>query len=364
MTSCHQFVPTLEPGAIGNHTLEVQQTLRAAGVESEVFTEFLHPSLPGRALPYAAYASDFSGHRDDLLMYQFAIGSVVASFLRSRPERKALYHHNLTPPAMLAGWDPEILPGLRWGRRQLVELASDVDFALAVSSYNRDDLREAGYRDIDIVPILLDLALFDREVDDATLRRLDHDRQGGGSDLLFVGRVVPNKCQHNLVKAFVAYRQAYDPKARLRLVGEFASPRYVDALRQFARDAGVADAIEFAGPVSAGSLSAYYRTADVFVSASEHEGFCVPLLEAMHHRVPIVAVAAAAVPETVADAGVLLVSRSPTEFAAAIHSVLANESFRERLVAAGVGRLDDFDLARTRRRLLEVLSARGVGAGG
>jgi glycosyltransferase involved in cell wall biosynthesis len=364
VTAVHQFVPTLEPGAVGNHTLEVQRTLQDAGIRSEVFTEFLDPSMEGRARLYGSYGVDVVAAPDDLLMYQFAIGSVVASYLRTRPERKALYHHNLTPPEMLAGWEPEQLPGLRWGRRQLLELAADVDFALAVSTYNRDDLRDSGYHEIDVVPILLDLDRFDREVDESTRRRLERDRATGGRDLLFVGRVVPNKCQHNLIKAFVAYRRGYDPRARLRIVGEPASPRYVAALQQFAHDAGVGEAVDFAGAVSAGALSAYYRSADVFVSASEHEGFCVPLLEAMHHRIPIVAVAAAAVPETVRDAGVLLVSRSPAEFAAAIHAVVVNTAFREHLTRAGAARLADFGLPRTRRRLLDVLAARGVGTSG
>jgi glycosyltransferase involved in cell wall biosynthesis len=172
---------------------------------------------------------------------------------------------------------------------------------------------------------------------------------------------MPNKCQHNLIKAFIAYRRSYDPLARLRIVGGFASVRYVSALQSFAQEAGVADAVDFAGQVSPGGLSAYYRNADVFVSASVHEGFCVPLLEAMHHRVPIVALAAAAVPETLGDAGVLLPSRSPAEFAAAIHAVLTNPPFRERLITLGIARLDAFELGRTRQRFLDVLAARGLG---
>lgn len=360
MGSCHQFVPTFEPGAVGNHSIEVQRTLREAGFESEIFTEFVAPAFEGKARFYSEYGTTYPSRRDDCLLYQFAIGSVVASFLRARPERKALYHHNLTPPEMLAGWAPEILPGLRWGRRQLLELAFDVDFALAVSSFNLDDLRACGYRRVEIVPILLDLDSFEREDDVATAQRLQRDRERGGADLLFVGRVMPNKCQHNLIKAFVAYRRGYDPRARLRIVGGFASGGYVAALQSFANEAGVGDAVELAGQVTPAELSAYYRHADVFVSASEHEGFCVPLLEAMHHDVPIVAVAAAAVPETVGDAGVLLPSRSPSEFAAAIHAVCSGDAFRRRLVTAGRTRLQDFELHRTRRRLLDVLAAHGV----
>ncbi len=362
MTACHQFVPMLEPGAVGQHTLEVQRTLRAAGTSSEIFTEFLHPSMEGRARLYGEYGTPaWPAHSDDTLLYQFAIGSVVASFLRSRPERTGLHHHNLTPPELLAGWEPQVVPGLRWGRRQLVELASKVDFALAVSEFNRADLRDSGYRAVDVVPILLDLDAFDREVDAPTLARLEADKAAGGADLLFVGRIAPNKCQHDLVKALVAYRRSADPQARLRLVGGSSSDRYLDAVRAFATSAGVGDAVDITGSVSAGALSAYYRCADVFVSASEHEGFCVPLLEAMHHRLPIVAFAAAAIPETIGDAGVLVATKAPADLAAAIAVVAHDDGHRRSLTAAGLRRLGDFALERTRRRLLEVLAGHGVG---
>ena len=362
MTACHQFVPMLEPGAVGQHTLEVQRTLRAAGIDSEIFTEFLHPSMEGRARLYGEYGTPaWPAHPDDTLLYQFAIGSVVASFLRSRPERKGLHHHNLTPPEMLAGWEPQVVPGLRWGRRQLVELASSVDFALAVSAFNRADLRDSGFRDVEIVPILLDVGAFDREVDGAKLRQLEADKADGGADLLFVGRIAPNKCQHDLVKALVAYRRSVDPSARLRLVGGSSSERYLDAVRTFAHSAGVGDSVDFAGSVSSGELSAYYRSADVFVSASEHEGFCVPLLEAMHHCVPIVAFAAAAIPETLGEAGVLVSSKAPADLAAAVGVVVHDDGHRRRLVAAGTRRLADFSLERTRARLLDVLARHGVG---
>lgn len=362
MPAVHQFVPAFEPGAVGQHTIEVQRTLRGAGFDCEVFAHVIHPEMAGRGRPFEEYGAAYPARPGDWLMYQFAIGSPVAAFVRARPEPKILNHHNLTPPEMLAPWEPELVPGLLWGRRQLVELAGSVEFALADSSFNRDDLIHAGYREVDVVPILLDLDAFACPPDPATLARLASDRAAGGCDWLFVGRVTPNKCQHDLVKALAAYRRAYDPNARLRIVGGASSPVYADALRAFADTLGVAHAVDLAGSVSLAELNAYYRSADVFASMSEHEGFCVPLLEAMHHEVPIVAFAAAAVPETVANGGLLLDDKRPASFAVAVHRVLEDEALRSTLVAAGTRRLADFDLARTRARLLSVLEARGVGA--
>ena len=144
--ACHQFVPALEPGAVGQHTLEIQRTLRGAGIESEVFAHIIDPAMAEHGRVFTDYGSAFPGRRDDCLMYQFAIGSIVASFLRTRPERKALDHHNITPPEMLAAVGARDGPGLRWGNRQLIELAASVDFALADSQFNRGDLWALGYR--------------------------------------------------------------------------------------------------------------------------------------------------------------------------------------------------------------------------
>lgn len=364
MTACHQFVPALEPGAVGQHTLEVQKTLRDAGVESEVFADIVHPAMVGRARPFEEYGAEFPARRGDWLMYQFAIGSPVANFLRARTEPSILYHHNLTPPEMLAAWEPAIVPGVLWGRRQLVELAGRVDFALAVSHFNRADLVDFGYRDVDVVPILLDLDTFAGAPDPTTRERLDRERARGGADLLFVGRVIPNKCQHDLIKGLAAYRKAYDNHARLHIVGGPASPAYDAALRALARELGVADAVDFAGAVSPAALNAYYRSADVFVSTSVHEGFCVPLLEAMYHRVPVVAYAAAAIPETVGPAGLLLDSKAPAVLAAAWHRVATESLVRTALQDAGIRRLDAFALEPTRRRFLAALERHGVGVRG
>jgi glycosyltransferase involved in cell wall biosynthesis len=137
-------------------------------------------------------------------------------------------------------------------------------------------------------------------------------------------------------------------------VGGVAAPRYQTALEGFVTDLGLQDAVTLTGSVPAEVLAAHYRDADVFVCLSEHEGFCVPLLEAMQHDLPVIAYAAAAVPETLAGAGVVLTTKSPATVAAAIHTVVASPGVRDALVAAGRARLQDFTLARTRARYVEL----------
>jgi glycosyltransferase involved in cell wall biosynthesis len=200
--------------------------------------------------------------------------------------------------------------------------------------------------------VLVDVAaLDDVDVDAEAEERL----AAGSTAWLFVGRVAPNKAHQDLVKAFAAYRRAYQPDAVLRIVGPPSSEAYSKALHAFVGALGLADAVDFTGPVSETALAAHYRAADVFVCVSDHEGFCVPLLEAMHHRLPVVAYASSAVPETLGRAGLVLESKAPTTVAAAVHRVVTDEGLRSGLVAAGTRRLADFDLAVTSGRMADAL---------
>lgn len=355
MSGIHQFVPALLPGdATGRHTLEVRDTIRGLGLASEIYAEAVHADLEDQACHFSEYPRRRAP--GDILLYQMAVASVVADFLYVQPEPLALNYHNVTPARFYRHWAPDVAYNQSWGRAQLARMADRCRLAIADSSFNELDLVEEGYGLTAVVPILLDLDSFEREVDGATLDRLIQDKSGGGADLLFVGRLSPNKAQQDLVKALYAYRRLYDRNARLRLVGRGTSERFGRALASFAEELGLDGAVDFAEDISQAELSAYYRSADVFVSCSEHEGFCVPLLEAMHHGVPVIAYSAAAVPETLGKAGILLDSKDPTRVAAAVHQVLSNPALREAMVRAGRGRLGDFDIERSRARLESVLS--------
>ena len=354
VTAVHQFLPALLPGdAVGMHTLQVRATLRDAGLGSEIFCEAVHHQLEGEG----HHVSEFRHHaRGSVLLYQFATGSVLADEVFARSEPLVIDYHNITPPEFFRRWDPTVANALSWARAQLSLLLPRTALGIADSAYNAAELDELGYRATGVVPILLDLDAMTDDVEPALLGRLQAVKEDGGADWLFVGRLAPNKMQQDLVKALYAYRRAYDPRARLRLIGRRATDSYFDAVRGFVAELGLDGAVEIVEGVSGAELAAYYRAADVLVSASEHEGFCVPLLEAMHHDVPIVAYASTAVPETLGDAGVLLPRKSPGLIAAAVHRVLSDDQLRKGLVERGRARLADFSLERSRRRLIEALA--------
>jgi glycosyltransferase involved in cell wall biosynthesis len=356
----HQFVPTFEPGAVGHHIEAVRAMLHDHGIAGEVFAEHVHPTMQGRARRFDDYGAAFDATPDDLLVYHLAIGSVVGDFAASRPERLVVWYHNVTPPEYLRAWEPRAAPGVAWGLRQLAALAPRSAFAIADSHFNARDLERCGYADITVVPILLDTERFADTPDPEVMARLRAEQACGGIDLLFVGRLAPNKCQYDLVKALAALRASADPMARLRLVGGAELKPYESALRELADALGLADAVEITGSVSSHVLAAYYATADVFVSASEHEGFCVPLLEAMTHDVPVIAYAAAAVPETLGTGGLLLPDKAPALVAAAVARVTRDHDLRDALTTAGRHRLAAFAPEVVAQRLLTVLRAHGV----
>ncbi|MCZ7527384.1 MAG: glycosyltransferase [Acidimicrobiia bacterium] len=348
MTAVHQFLPTLaRRDAVGGHALRVQELLRDLGAESEIYAIDVGPEMRGRAHPYDRFRG---GRGTTWLLYQASTGSRLADWLMERPEPLVVNYHNITPVEFFAGWEPAVAAELRLGRRQLAQLAGRTELVIADSAYNEAEVVALGYRRTAVAPILFDPAVFEHEVDEELLGRLREAKAAGGADLLFVGRLAPNKAQHDLVKALAAYRRAYDPRARLHLVGAASSHAYLETLRAYVHALGLDDAVNLAGSVPDAELAAYYEAADVFVSASEHEGFCVPLLEAMHHRVPVVAFSEAAVPETLGPAGVLLGSKEPTRMAAAVARVSGDPALREALADAGTVRLADFDLTRARSR--------------
>jgi glycosyltransferase involved in cell wall biosynthesis len=341
----NQFVPVLEPGAVGAHTLVARDVLRAAGHTSDIFTAGIHPEMADRG----AYLTRDARGRADVIVYHMAIGSVVADDVLARDEPIVVNHHNLTPMRYITGWQPLAAYAVAWGRNQLRELAERARLGVAVSGYNENDLIEAGFHRTTVVPVLLDLATLDVEPgpDPARTDRVTW---------LFVGRLAPHKAQHDIVKAFAAYRRFHNAGARLYLVGGGPEDSYAHTLRRFIHGLGLDDAVTVTGGVSPSDLVAYYRAADVFVVCSEHEGFCVPLLEAMHHRVPIVAYASTAIPETLAGAGLLLDVKDPCTVAAAVDRVVVDPTLRAQLVEAGARRVRDFALTRTGPAFVEAVT--------
>jgi glycosyltransferase involved in cell wall biosynthesis len=358
----HQFVPTLAPrDAVSKHYLRMRTALRRAGYSSDIYAMESRGEVAKEAKHFETYRGARTGETT-WLCYHSSIGSPVAKYVAARPEPLMLDYHNITPATFFDRWERGVAVYLRAGRRQLRELAPRATLGLADSAYNASELDAIGYEDTRVVPILFDRDDLHTEIDAATRDRLASARIEGSSTWLFVGQVAPHKAQHDIVKALATYRKLFDPQARLRLVGYPLSRTYVGALEHYVADLGLTDAVELAGSVPDAALGAYFATADVYVCLSEHEGFQVTLLEAMHHGLPVVAYGAGAVPETLGAGGLLLAHKDPLTVATAVARVTGVEggnggasAMRDALARAGHARLDAFSLARSEAALLDAV---------
>jgi glycosyltransferase involved in cell wall biosynthesis len=353
----HQFIPTLNPhDATGTHTLLMRDVLRSAGWHSEIFAEAIHDDLASEAYKHWIYPEHAA--KGDVAIYQFTTSSAVAGYLAERPLPLIIDFHNITGPEFFAGWEPHSEARAAKAVEELGQLAPRAALGMAVSMYNEVGLRRAGCRRTAVVPVLADYGRVLEEPDPRVVAELHEakERAGGGTDVLFVGRVVPSKAQHELVKALWAFRRLYDARARLHIVGGTTSFRYLEAVRSLVDDLGLVESVRIVGEVSDASLAAYYGAADVYLSLSEHEGFGVPLLEAMAAGVPVVVRGAGAVPETVGVAALLLRSGDPAYVAAALQRVRTDQSLREFLVASGRARLTELTGDDVARRVITAVA--------
>ena len=343
----HQFHPSVSYGdAIGSQILALQRLLRRIGFRSEVFC--YHPPLhfEGRAWQIADYASCSSSENVLLLHYSIGYPADVLAWLEQVPDRKVLVYHNITPHAYFAGVNDTYFEAARAGRQQLRQFSTLTEAGWGVSSYNCRELAECGWDRLGVLPIVFDSRRYGARPDRKVLGRWQ-----GGLNILFVGRVSPNKRLEDLILTFYYLKRFVRPGAKLLLVGSASGMEpYLEFLQALVARLGLSD-VSFTGHVSNSELVAYYQSASVYLSMSEHEGFGVPFLESMHFGVPIVAYKAAAVPETLATSGVLITVKDHAAVAELIGLLDEDDGLRARIVDRQRERLQDFLLERIEQQL-------------
>ena len=324
----HQVLATLGYGdAIGHGVLGIQRALRAAGYESEIFVETADRRLEDLTVDYRDLPE--ASHPDNLLIHHFSIGSRASRVAYALPDRMALVYHNITPPEFFVDVHPLLVQLCYLGRRELGVYANRVELGLGDSEFNRQELEALGFPSTAVLPVVPDFS---------HLAGTPNYMQAGAFDddwvnILFVGRMIPNKRIEDVIRAFHAYKRWINPRSRLLLVGSHGGfERYLAMLHDFMARIGTAD-VHLLGHVSNEELAAYYEIADVFLCASEHEGFCVPLMEAFHMGVPVLAYAATAVPATMDGGGILYHRKDPMEVASLIDAVVSNARLRHEVLA-------------------------------
>lgn len=334
----HQLLPNLAYGdAISNHAISIRDYLRSCGYKSDIFVKCVDPKVAHEAIVFKPLC--INGQAG--LIYHHSIGSEITEYAIAHPGSKCLIYHNITPAEFFLPYRPEFAKLLEIGRIELKQLAQYFPISVGDSAYNAAELLESGFQKSGILPIIIDPKKWDSNADTSLMEQL----QDGKTNLLFVGRIAPNKRQEHLIEAFAHYL-TMDQEARLILAGwgDTNDPYYRQVLNTIER-LNLTNYVLVSGQVNDAQLLAFYRTAHLFWSMSEHEGFGVPLVEAMWFDVPVLAYSSSAVPETLGEAGLMFNNKHDLVQVAALAKILAKDDLlRSKVIAMQRKRREYFTL--------------------
>ena len=339
-----QLLPTLSFGdAIGNDTIALKGVISEMGYSTDIYAENIDKRLPEGIAQKADKLRDLK--KDDVLIYHKSTGTDLTFKIENYKCRRIMVYHNITPPEFFRPYSTAATQLTEHGYKGVEYLRDKIDYVLAVSAYNRSELVKMGYTcPMDIRPILIKFDDYKQTPDEATIKKYSD----GKKNLVFVGRIAPNKKQENVIRAFYCYKKL-NPESRLILVGSSTGmENYYERLVKYANALGIGDDVIFPGHIKFSEILAYYRLADAFVCMSEHEGFCVPLVEAMFFDVPVIAYDTSAISDPLGGSGVLLDNNDPVFAAAVIDRVLTDDKLRESIIEGQRRRLEDFSYERIR----------------
>ncbi len=323
----HQVMSGFADGdAVSREAILLRDIFLAWGCEAEIFAEpdTVSPGLRTDCRLLADYRAD----PDDICLHHYGIASSAADAFAASPGRKVLVYHNITPSAYFEGFDDGIARRLRSARESLANMAGAAQLVLADSQFNANELSALGVAGVKVLPLLFSPAFLDCAPDPLVAARINRDLK----NILVVGRVAPNKRIEDLICAFAWYNKRINPYSRLVIVGsDRSAPRYHMMLRMLAGDMDLPN-VCFEGFASDAGLVACYGAADVYVCASEHEGYCLPLLEAMHMGVPVIARNKGGMPEAMGGAGVLYDGMDACELAELINLVVNEGDLRGEIL--------------------------------
>ncbi len=332
-----QVLTTISFGdAVSNDTLALHDTLVKQGYKTKIFAE----NIDRRILQKYKYVSDIKRldvEIDDVIIYHMSTGTKLNYDIAKYPCKKIMIYHNVTPPEFYQEYSSMSYTLCKQGLQSLDFLKDKFDYVIGDSQFNIDELIKIGFTaPMRVLPILIPFEDYKQKPSGKVIHKYEND---GYENILFTGRIAPNKKQEDVIMAFYHYKKYYNPKSRLFLVGNSRGMEiYKKRLEDFVAQLGVEDVI-FTEHIPFDQILAYYTLADLFLCLSEHEGFCVPIVEAMQFEIPIVARGTGAVPDTLQDGGLVVTTKNPLEVAGIMDYLLKNEQLKNTILENQKNRL-------------------------
>lgn len=333
-----QLVPAFHRGdAIGDTAFHMKEFFLSQGFRSEIFCLTRDEGLEDACELFSAFGKP---NPTDVTILHYALPSPLTAAFADLPSRKVILYHNLTPPEFFEEFSPEMARISRVGRQELKALASRVDMALADSDFNRQELVQMGYTQTWVFPLFVDFEKYRRPMNRFMHELFRDDR----TNILFVGRIVPNKKIDDLIRVLFYYKKYVSPLVRLIVVGKTSSllPYYKSLVRLADEFYLKPEEICFTGHIPDDEMFSLYSAADVFLSLSEHEGFGLPLIESMIFDLPIIAFDCTAVPFTLDGSGVLIEHKKVDYIAELIDIVAHRKPLRKEIILGQQQRLERF----------------------
>ena len=345
-----QVLPTISYGdAVSNDAINIDRILRKNGYETEIYAENIDRRLKNKVLKVNKLNKL---NKNDILIYHKSTGTDLSFLLEKYKCKKVIRYHNITPGKYLEKYNKYLYNLVEYGRKGLEYASRYFDYSLADSNYNKSELDELNYKNTMTLPILIPFEDYKKEPDKEVIKKyLD-----GKKNILFVGRIAPNKAQEDIIKSFYYYKKYINKDSRLILVGNSNGfENYLELLKKLIKELELENDVVFPGHIKFEEILAFYKVADLFLCMSEHEGFCVPLVESMFFEVPILTYNSSAIKNTLGNSGIIVNKKDYFLIAELMNFVLSDKNVKKEIINNQNKRLEDFQLEKVEKQLLEFI---------
>ena len=349
-----QVLPTMSYGdAVSNDAINIDKILKKNGYETEIYAENIDKRMKDKVFKISKLKKV---NKNDILIYHKSTGTDLSFLLEKYKCKKVMRYHNITPGKYLEQYNKYLYNLVEYGRKGLEYASKYFDYSLADSKYNKSELDELKYKNTITLPILIPFEDYRKEFDRKVIKKYSD----GKKNILFVGRITPNKTQEDIIKSFYYYKNYVNKNSRLILVGNDSGfENYADLLKKLIKELELENDVIFSGHVKFEEILAFYRVADLFLCMSDHEGFCVPLVESMFFEVPILAYNSSAIKDTLGNSGIIVNKKDYFLISELMNFILSDEKVSKEIIKKQNKRLEDFQLEKVEKQLLEFIKRIG-----